>query len=297
MNLNQRKQGGNGATDYESLDKVLVKHVTRLEKEKMGICEGEQTGMKWKRRNTKREMESSEGSLDQILVKHKSRLEREKMAATEQYSVDDQISHSVSRRQARERESQEAWGGLSLGNCMLPHVSILERDKDGVDHVDDKYGVDHVDDQIIHSVSRRQARERELQEAWGGLSLGNSMRPHVSRLERDKDGVDNVDDQITHSVSRQLARERESQEAWGGLSLGNSMRPHVSRLEREKDGVDDQIRNSVSRQQARERELQKAWGGLSLGNSMRPHISRLERDKAAWLKAEEEERTSGMVEV
>ncbi|CAA3033233.1 Hypothetical predicted protein [Olea europaea subsp. europaea] len=297
MNLNQRKQGGNGATDYESLDKVLVKHVTRLEKEKMGICEGEQTGMKWKRRNTKREMESSEGSLDQILVKHKSRLEREKMAATEQYGVDDQISHSVSRRQARERESQEAWGGLSLGNCMLPQVSILERDKDGVDHVDDKYGVDHVDDQIIHSVSRRQARERELQEAWGGLSLGNSMRPHVSRLERDKDGVDNVDDQITHSVSRQLARERESQEAWGGLSLGNSMRPHVSRLEREKDGVDDQIRNSVSRQQARERELQKAWGGLSLGNSMRPHISRLERDKAAWLKAEEEERTSGVVEV
>ncbi|CAI9764427.1 unnamed protein product [Fraxinus pennsylvanica] len=271
MKLNQSKQGGNGATDYESLDKVLVKHVTRLEKEKMGLYEEEQTGMKLKRRNTNRETDCSEGSLDQILVKHKSRLEREKMAAAEQYSVDDQITHSVSRRQARERELQDAWGGLSLGNSMRPHVSRLERDKDSVDNMDD---------QITHSVSRRQARERELQEAWGGLSLGNSMRPHVSRLERDKDGIDNVDDQISHSVSRRQARERELQEAWGGLSLGNSMRPHVSRLERDKDGIDDQIRNSVSRQQARERELQKAWGGLSLGNSMRPHVSRLERDKA-----------------
>ncbi|KAL2490836.1 hypothetical protein Adt_26464 [Abeliophyllum distichum] len=251
MNRNQRKHGGNGDTDYESLDKVLVKHVTRLEKEKMGLCEEDQTGMKLKRRNTIREMESSEGSLDQVLVKHKSRLEREKMAAAGQYGVDDRIRHSVSRRQARDKELQEAWGGLSLGNSMRPHISRLERDKDNVDD-------------------------------------------HISRLKRDKDSVD---DQTRHSVSRRQARDKELHEAWGGLSLGNSMRPHISRLEKDKDCVDDQIRHSVSRLQARERELQEGWGGLSLGNSMRPHVSRLERDKATWLKAEEEERRSGMVEV
>ncbi|KAL2552360.1 hypothetical protein Fot_05979 [Forsythia ovata] len=235
MDLNQRKHGGNGDTDYESLDKVLVKHVTRLEKEKMGLYEEDQTGMKLKRRNTIREMESSgEGSLDQVLVKHKSRLEREKMAAAGQYAVDDRIRHSVSRRQARDRELQEAWGGLSLGNSMRPHISRLERDKDNIDdHISRLKGdKDGVDDQTRHSVSRRQARDRELHEAWGGLSLGNSMRPHISRLEKDSD---NVDDQIKHSVSRLQAREKiELQEGWGGLSLGNSMRPHVSRLERDK---------------------------------------------------------------
>jgi len=44
------------------------------------------------------------------------------------------------------------------------------------------------DGQIRLSVSRREAREREFQEAWGGLSLGNSMKPHLSKLEQDKVG-------------------------------------------------------------------------------------------------------------
>jgi hypothetical protein len=42
------------------------------------------------------------------------------------------------------------------------------------------------EDPISYSVARRKARERELQEAWGGLSLGNSIKPSVSKLEQDK---------------------------------------------------------------------------------------------------------------
>ncbi|XVF01367.1 hypothetical protein REPUB_Repub04eG0082000 [Reevesia pubescens] len=67
------------------------------------------------------------GSLDQILVKHKSRLEKEKMATAKQPK--EHIRFSVSRIEARERELQEAWGGLSLGNSIRPHFSRLERDK------------------------------------------------------------------------------------------------------------------------------------------------------------------------
>lgn len=43
------------------------------------------------------------------------------------------------------------------------------------------------DHRVKHSVTRREAKERELQEAWGGLSLRNSVLRHISRLERDKD--------------------------------------------------------------------------------------------------------------
>lgn len=60
-------------------------------------------------------------------MKHTSRLEKEKIAAAQQ--PEDQIKHSVSRRDARERELQQAWGGLSFGNSLHPHVSRLERDK------------------------------------------------------------------------------------------------------------------------------------------------------------------------
>ncbi|KAI3445905.1 hypothetical protein Pfo_002570 [Paulownia fortunei] len=124
----RRKDGGNGGANYESLDKVLVKHVSRLEKEKLDFCADEQMRLKLKRKDTNRGLESSEGSLDQVLVKHKSRLEREKMAAAAEQQ-EDSTRHSVSRRQARERELQAAWGGLSLGNSIRPHVSRLQRDK------------------------------------------------------------------------------------------------------------------------------------------------------------------------
>lgn len=80
-----------------------------------------------KRRDPNTLSDTNEGSLDQILVKHKSRLEKEKMAAAQQ--PDDRMTHFVSRREARERELQEAWGGIGLGNSIHPHVSRLERDK------------------------------------------------------------------------------------------------------------------------------------------------------------------------
>ncbi|KAK4849302.1 hypothetical protein QYF36_023338 [Acer negundo] len=126
----QKRHGGNNNTDCDSLDKVLVKHVSRLEKEKLRFNASEEvvTMKRGGTNNTRSQMNEEGGSLDQVLVKHKSRLEREKMAvASQQPEV--QSRPSVSRREARERELQEAWGGLSLGNSMRPHLSKLEKDK------------------------------------------------------------------------------------------------------------------------------------------------------------------------
>ncbi|KAK2664914.1 hypothetical protein Ddye_003488 [Dipteronia dyeriana] len=126
----QKRHGGNNNTDCDSLDKVLVKHVSRLEKEKLRFNASEEVVTKKRggTNNTHSQMNEEGGSLDQVLVKHKSRLEREKMAvASQQPEV--QSRPSVSRREARERELQEAWGGLSLGNSMRPHLSKLEKDK------------------------------------------------------------------------------------------------------------------------------------------------------------------------
>ncbi|XVE49297.1 hypothetical protein DITRI_Ditri01bG0071700 [Diplodiscus trichospermus] len=125
-NPGNHKKQGTYVTDCESLDKVLVKHVSRLEKEKMRFNANDQV-VKVTKGGPNVPPANADGSLDQILVKHKSRLEKEKMAAAEQQS--NTIRFSVSRKEARERELQEAWGGLSLGNSIRPHFSRLERDK------------------------------------------------------------------------------------------------------------------------------------------------------------------------
>lgn len=130
-NYRQRKNHGTtNVADCESLDKVLVKRVSRLEKEKINISSREEWGEVKKSHKNSYLVTNEEngGGLDQVLVKHKSRLEREKMAAAAQQQ-ENSVSFSVARRRARERELQEAWGGLSLGNSMKPSVSKLEQDK------------------------------------------------------------------------------------------------------------------------------------------------------------------------
>ncbi|KAM0011931.1 hypothetical protein Hdeb2414_s0058g00759601 [Helianthus debilis subsp. tardiflorus] len=111
----------------ESLDSVLVKHVSRLEKEKMAF--GVKDEVKVNKRERKLDLEHGEGGLDQILVKHKSRLEKEKVVA-DVVEPDEQIKNPLAaKREARERELQEAWGGMSFGNSIRPRVSRLQRDK------------------------------------------------------------------------------------------------------------------------------------------------------------------------
>ncbi|KAI3953223.1 hypothetical protein MKX01_042218 [Papaver californicum] len=119
---NQNKLGA-VASDSEGLDKVLVKHVSRLEKEKLASV-GQEEVMKVKKRDIN--YEKSVDGLDQM-VKHQSKLEKEKSAVD--LNSGDQTTHSEVRRKAMERELQDAWGGLSLGNSVRPHVSRLEREK------------------------------------------------------------------------------------------------------------------------------------------------------------------------
>ncbi|KAG4984407.1 hypothetical protein JHK87_029156 [Glycine soja] len=84
---NYKQRMNHGATNV--LDKVLVKHVSKLEKEKMRINSGEEWGpVKRSHRNI----------------------------------------HSET-NEARERELQEAWGGQGLGNSIKPRLSKLEREK------------------------------------------------------------------------------------------------------------------------------------------------------------------------
>ena len=207
MQRDHQKHGTN-VTVSESLDKILVKRVSRLEKERMAFeAEHGPTSILRKKDQQFEKMES----LDEILVKHQSKLEKAKLAASQQpvYDIIKPRKHGT-----------EVTGSDSLDKILVRHQSELEKAKlaasqqpvydtikqrkygtevtasDGLDKILVRHqpelekaklvAAQQSEDYIKHADARKEAREKELQEAWGGLSLGNSIRPHLSRLERDR---------------------------------------------------------------------------------------------------------------
>ncbi|KAF2320947.1 hypothetical protein GH714_032139 [Hevea brasiliensis] len=176
-----KKHGGNSVTDYEGLDKVLVKHVSRLEKEKIEFSlNREDQKMKTKGRNVHMQM-NEEGGLDQILVKHKSKLEREKEKMELSLNREDEKMKTKGRN-AHMQMNEE--GGLD--QILVKHKSRLEREKMAFSQ--------QPEDQIRFSVSRREARERELQEAAWIKAEEEERRQAIEKvvlgnLEKEMEGV------------------------------------------------------------------------------------------------------------
>ncbi|XP_068655449.1 uncharacterized protein [Aristolochia californica] len=201
--------------DKESLGKVLIKHVSRLEREKMAFRANDRMS-KEERKSEKSEVREGEG-LDKVLVKHVSRLEKEKMTFAKEGGL--VLEH-------RKKPDPEVGDFESLDKALVKHVPRLEKEK------------------MALNVTERTVREEKMSGYADGAaiemkkqqeSLGDILVKHKSRLEKEKGSMLNTSaDNIKHSETRRAAREREMLEAWGGLSLGNSVKPHLSRLEREK---------------------------------------------------------------
>nr|CAB3503721.1 unnamed protein product [Digitaria exilis] len=169
----QRKIGNN-VKPSESLDQVLVKHVSRLEREKMEYGKRKALGEGTNMQNDKQRSGNSTtavDSLDQILVKHVSRLEREKIEHEKEGGM---ILLKKTQTQCADGTAE------SLADVFVKRPSKLEQAK-LASAAEDKpaSGLNPV-------AERRRAREKELQDAWGGMGLGNSMKPHVSKIERAK---------------------------------------------------------------------------------------------------------------
>lgn len=197
--IQKRKQGAKTESNYESLDKILVKHVPKLEKEKQMFKAGVEETENSKRNN--------EGSLNQ---------------GHESMKVAKPI---LSRRQMRDKEIQETWGGLGLGESKNNNQKKPESKK--------TEATENLGEETRPVLTRRQERDREMLEAWGGLGLGDSTSYQPVNKNKRKPESEKMET-ATPLLTRRQARDREMQEAWGGLDLGNSIRPSLSKLEREK---------------------------------------------------------------
>ncbi|KAL5561347.1 hypothetical protein UlMin_031094 [Ulmus minor] len=155
----------------DSLDKILVKPVHRLEREKMqALAMGSNYGYEKHKKKEAEQSVTEWESLDKVFVKHVSKLEKEKL----RFGLEEDSMRVKNKNTKMQSETDERGG---LDQILVKHKPRLEREK--------MIAAQQPEDHINPSVNRREAREREMQEAWGGLGLG-SMKPHISKLERDK---------------------------------------------------------------------------------------------------------------
>ncbi|GLT33606.1 hypothetical protein SLA2020_081780 [Shorea laevis] len=253
-------------------------------------------------------------SLDKFLVKHVTRLEREveeaknrrKNNAVEGGRKADEVLPEKDTSFNGEKENMElntevqGTGGGSLMIEKLYKETGNQKNEDSLEKILVK-PVHRLEREKMQALSSGSAYENKQKQGGTNYtdceSLDKVLVKHVSRLEREKMRASEREEVVKVKRTGINMPQVNSED-----SLDKVLVQHKSRLEKEKMAAaavqpEEPIRLSVSRREARQKELQEAWGGLSLGNSIKPHISKLERDKAAWIKAEEEERRQAMNEV
>ncbi|KAG2314166.1 hypothetical protein Bca52824_017288 [Brassica carinata] len=287
MYENVKKPGKQDVPEVSSLESCMVKHVSKLEKEvqeakkrnKEDLEARNMVNVEKKNMDLNKKAEGQEESLDKILVKPVHRLEREKAASEAVYG---------SRRiQQRKQESDYE----SLDKLLGKQVPKLEKEKlrFKADREATKTVVVEMENSksnnegsmktVKPTLTRRQMRDREIQETWGGLGLGESKRPESKKTE----ATEHLGEETRPVLNRRQQRDKQMLEAWDVNNNKHKRKPESEKIET--------AAPVLTRRQARDREMQEAWGGLDLGNAIRPSLSKLEREKAAWIKAEEEERT------
>ncbi|ERN03664.1 hypothetical protein AMTR_s00144p00066150 [Amborella trichopoda] len=259
LGLVQKKE----VTKESSLDQILVKHVHRLERDKMQAKEtGRDHIIQRDQRDQNNAQNANYESLDKILVKHVCRLEKDR----ELHSM--QTSSGIVREKKKTPQYENV--GESLDQVLVKHVSRLEKEK-------------MLSSQQLLTVQKKSRDVENVEEKKNaGESLEEVLVKHVSRLEKEK------------LLSAQQSIEPIKHWDTGSQDLGQNASISDYRIGGTNHGGNSAPANDImslkTRRYQREREMQEAWGGLSLGNSLKPRLSKLERDKAAWRQAEDEER-------
>ncbi|CAN8302955.1 unnamed protein product [Cochlearia groenlandica] len=314
-------------TEILSLDKYLVKHMSKLEKE---VYEAKQASknVSDKDRNVPQGVVVSDTvpDLGSVLVKHSSRLEKEIEEAKKNSGkeVQETIKNcgKMYENVKKPDKSDNTEAVASLSEVLVKHVSKLEKEvqeakkrskedlearilepvssvstteESGKENIDSNTKDGRGDKLFVKPV---QQRKQEAKSESDYESLDKVFVKHVPKLEKQKIRFNNEGPESTKVVkpnlTRRQVRDREIQETWAGLGLGeiknnNEKKPESKKTEEADDGKTRPM--ILNRRQAREKEMLEAWGGLGLGNSIKPSQSKLEREKAAW-KAEEEKITN-----
>ncbi|KAG6576926.1 hypothetical protein SDJN03_24500, partial [Cucurbita argyrosperma subsp. sororia] len=304
-------------SELPSLDKFLVKHVTKLERE---VLEAKNS-----RSNEAKELVSSVedekvvSNLETMLINPPSALENEvketECKGAEEFKT---LSNKLQARKTFVSHKEVVSAVPSLDKYLVKHVSRFEKE---VQEARNRRKVEKSDTTASEESLMETEGKENLNMPKSSSKMGWEMEDSldkilvkpVHRLERENMQAVLAESNY-YDKQRQNKKQVINNRTSDCQSLDELLVKHVSRLEKEKmrckpenlkrresnmhpvinGGGEEEVgvwnKSSLSRREAREKDLRSAWGGLSLGDSMRPHLSKLERDKAAWIKAEEEQR-------
>ncbi|KAJ7514963.1 hypothetical protein O6H91_23G066900 [Diphasiastrum complanatum] len=369
----------------EGLDKVLVKHMSRLEKEKLQAAAQREVPCTNKKHNSsndlglrskssdrqgeeKKNRVQCEDSLDKLLVKHISRLEKEKLHAaaqkelpcTDASSNDQELLKSLDRELDEKKKRDQHEDGLEK---VVKRMSKLEEEKlqataernskclqmpkvpNGTKQLVSELNLLNgslqtlsspskgtseracVESKVISLKTSQVTKDVEFSQAM--LCEKSWVNPTCETDGSEWDTKSCFEAALTctqpctgFSVSANTPRTRfpelnqassgkswplvtvSSQSEHNSHAVQNNSLPlnqvgirKLSKLEIEKQeaaalaaaGQDPWLRRKSSQLQ----ETQDVWGGLSLGCAMKRHVSKLELEQAAWRSAEEEARKRG----
>ncbi|MCO5566377.1 hypothetical protein L7F22_020054 [Adiantum nelumboides] len=180
---------------------ILVKHVSRLEKEKqMAKALAQDPGKKGDKSK-----QSCQVGLGDILVKRLSRLEIEKAKALrtgEKEFQSDENSYPASLHSDNENDEtgRAANSGSDAGPWRLSNAQKSLQ-------LQGTWGGPAMlrEPPLIRSnaTRRKSLREKQLEEAWGGVSLGNALKRHVSKLEKEQAAWRCAEDKARQSLALQ----------------------------------------------------------------------------------------------
>jgi hypothetical protein len=243
-----------GNTLDAGLDKIFVKPVHRLEKEKREARE-RQTSVQ-KHPQKRGQSTAVTVSLDDVLVKHVSRLEREKI----EYKKRNALGGWINVPHDQRRNCNNAESSESLDQVLVKHVSRLEREK-----------MEYGERNALEGGGTDEQNNKQSNSATASDSLDQILVKHVSRLEKEKIELEKKGGN-THCTDEQEG------------SLADIFVKRPTKLEQAKlvSAAEEKSTSGLNpveeRRKTRERELLDAWGGMGL-NSMKPQASKIERDK------------------
>ncbi|KAI5065906.1 hypothetical protein GOP47_0018530 [Adiantum capillus-veneris] len=169
------------SSDIPGLGSILVKHVSRLEKEKQMALLSQDVG-----RKIQKPKHTCEVGLGDMLVKRLSRLEIEKAKSLE--SRENEFENDESSCPATLQRASENDKTGQAAHCADPpwRVSRAQKSRQLVGTWGGPSML-HEPPSIRSNASRRKSlREKQLEEAWGGVSLGTALKRHVSKLEKEQ---------------------------------------------------------------------------------------------------------------
>ncbi|KAF6165246.1 hypothetical protein GIB67_030428 [Kingdonia uniflora] len=298
----ENKKQSEHLSDLPSLDKFLVKHMSKLEREVQEAKTREKSADFETRvdNNSKIAYSEAVSDLGSSLIKHSSKLERE-IQETKNSTVSDLGKENLNSNKQDDDSSEGASVIRNMSRIERAKLETLEAFSLHNGGTEIESSLDRILVKPVHRLEREKIQAIGME--WDYVTRVDKMKretdtsdcesldcilviKHVSRLEKEK---------MEHGAKEEMPRVRRDQQLETNTdSLDQIFVKHQSKLEKEKLATvqqpGDDIKHSENRKEARERQLQESWGGLSLENSIRPRLSRLERDKAAWIKAEDEER-------